>query len=90
MIALHRLAHPDEPFYLNPDLIVSLEAHPDTVVALSTGAKVLVAEAPETIIGAVRDWRSSILSAAMRDLPRRAAAMTLVRGGLAGAPEGRP
>ena len=81
MIALHRLAHPDEPFYLNPDLIVSLEAHPDTVIALSTGAKVLVAESPDVILDAVRTWRASILSTAMRDLPRRAAAMTLVRGG---------
>lgn len=80
MIALHRLAHPDEPFYLNPDLIVSVEAHPDTVVALSTGTKVLVAEQPEEICAAVREWRVSVLAFALRDLPRRTAAMTLVRG----------
>lgn len=86
MIALHRLAHADEPFFLNPDLIVSVEAHPDTVIALSTGTKVVVAETPEVIVEAVRDWRASVLSAAMRDLPRRGAAMTLVRGGAGESP----
>ena len=30
MIELHRLGQP-EPFQLNPDLIVTVEAHPDTV-----------------------------------------------------------
>ena len=80
MIALHRLAHPDEPFFLNPDLVVSVEAHPDTVVTLSTGTKVVVAEAPEDICEAVRDWRVSVLAVALRDLPRRSAAMALVRG----------
>jgi len=80
MIALHRLAHADEPYYLNPDLIVSVEAHPDTVVTLTTGTKVLVVEAPEAIAELVCAWRSSVLGAAMRELPRRSAALTLVRG----------
>jgi uncharacterized protein YlzI (FlbEa/FlbD family) len=80
MIALHRLAHADEPFFLNPDLIVSVEAHPDTVVTLSTGTKVVVAETPDEICDAVRDWRVTVLEGALRELPRRSAAMALVRG----------
>ena len=48
MIVLHRLAHEAEPFHLNPDLIVTVEACPDTVVTLATGARILVCEDPET------------------------------------------
>ena len=80
MIALHRLGHADEPYYLNPDLIVSVEAHPDSVVSLTTGTKVIVAESPDVISELVCAWRASVLGAAMRDLPRRSAALTLVRG----------
>ena len=29
MIPLHRLTHPNDPLYLNPDLIQTVEAHPD-------------------------------------------------------------
>jgi uncharacterized protein YlzI (FlbEa/FlbD family) len=79
MIALHRLAHADEPFHLNPDLIVSVEAHPDTVVTLTTGTRSVVMETPEEIAEAIRTWRASVLSAAMKDLPRRNAGLTLVR-----------
>ena len=34
MIPLHRLTHPDDPVYINPDLIQMIEATPDTVVTL--------------------------------------------------------
>jgi len=37
MISLHRLGHKLEPFRLNPDLIVTVEATPDTVLTLATG-----------------------------------------------------
>ena len=37
MIVLHRLGHDGEPFHLNPDLITTVEAHPDAVVTLATG-----------------------------------------------------
>jgi len=82
VIRLHRLGHPDEDYHLNPDLILSIEATPDTIVTLTTHTKVLVAERPEQIVAAVRQWRSSVLEAA---LPRRARpvqvnGLTLVRG----------
>ena len=66
MIELHRLGHP-EPFHLNPDLIVTVEAHPDTVISLATGVRVVVTESPDEVSGLVRDWRVSITNAAWRD-----------------------
>ena len=49
MIALHRLGHRHEPFLLNPDLIEKVEAHPDTVIMLTTGARFLVDETPAEV-----------------------------------------
>ncbi len=67
MITLHRLGHTDEPFQLNPDLIVTVESTPDTVVTLATTAKVVVAESPDEVAAAVREWRVGVLSEAMRN-----------------------
>jgi flagellar protein FlbD len=67
MIQLHRIGHGHEPFQLNPDLIVTVEAHPDTVITLATGTKIVVGETPEEVAAEVRDWRVSITNAAWRD-----------------------
>jgi flagellar protein FlbD len=67
MITLHRLSHTKEELLLNPDLIVSVESTPDTVITLATSAKVVVADSPEQVTEAVRDWRVQVLSAALRD-----------------------
>ena len=64
MILLHRLAQPDQPFYLNPDLIHTVEATPDTVVSLEGGHRLIVIESDETVIERVRDWRASIIARA--------------------------
>ena len=61
MIQLHKLGHAAEPFYLTPDLIVTVEANPDTVVTLTTGAKLIVVEKPETIVKLVRASRVGVL-----------------------------
>ena len=66
MITLNRLGHSDEPFQLNPDMIVTVESTPDTVIALATGAKVVVAETPEDVAAAVHGYRASVLSDALR------------------------
>jgi len=66
MITLNRLGHSDEPFQLNPDMIVTVEANPDTVITLATGAKVVVAETPEQVAGAVHGHRAAVLSDALR------------------------
>ena len=65
MIVLHRLGHEAEPFHLNPDLIQIVEANPDTVVTLTTGAKVIVLESPVRVAHAVRAWRAGILADAL-------------------------
>jgi uncharacterized protein YlzI (FlbEa/FlbD family) len=66
MITLNRLGHSDEPFQLNPDMIVTVESTPDTVIALATGAKVVVAETPEEVAAAVSAYRATIMSDALR------------------------
>ena len=65
MIKLHRLGHASEPCYLNPDLVSLVEAHPDTVVALTTGVKIVVRETPDEITQQIRDWRADILRDAL-------------------------
>lgn len=79
MIRLHRLAHTPQPFHLNPDLVLSVEANPDTVVTLTTGSRLLVAETPEQVVESVRLWRASVLDAMVR-APRRSSTLALVRG----------
>ena len=66
MITLHRLGHDGGVFQLNPDLVVTIEANPDTVICLSTGTRVLVRESPEEVTGAVREWRVGILAGALK------------------------
>ena len=72
MIRLHKLGRATpQPFHLNPDLVLTVEATPDTVVTLTTGSRLLVTETPEEVADAVRDWRASVLDAMTR-VPRRA------------------
>jgi len=65
VIVLHRLGHDAEPFHLNPDMILTVEATPDTVVTLASGSKVVVVENPDRVIDEIRDWRSEILADAL-------------------------
>jgi uncharacterized protein YlzI (FlbEa/FlbD family) len=92
VIRLHRLGHAAEDYHLNPDLIVSIEATPDTVVTLTTHSKLIVSESAEAVVAAVREWRCSILEAA---LPRRGRSgrvneLTLVRSATGEAPAAPP
>ena len=65
MITLHRIGHQAEKFHLNPDLIVTVEANPDTVVTLTTGTKIVVAEPPDRVVKEIRDYRVEVLSGAL-------------------------
>lgn len=38
-----------ERIWLNPDLIETVEATPDTIIALTTGRRMVVLESPESI-----------------------------------------
>ena len=69
MIRLHRLGSGAEPFLLNPDLIVTIEATPDTVATLTTGARVVVCESPEEVVRRVRDWRIGVVAEALARSP---------------------
>ena len=66
MIQIHRLGHPDEPFYLNPDLIQTVESNPDTVITLTTQTRVVVSESADAVVDAIRDWRVEILTDALK------------------------
>lgn len=91
MIRLRRLGSKAEAFYLNPDLILAVEATPDTVVTLTTHNKVLVADSPEDVLNAIREWRASILNAALPKGQRRNdAGLTLVRGATGEPPAQEP
>jgi flagellar protein FlbD len=65
MISLHRIGHQAEEFHLNPDLVVTVEANPDTVITLTTGTKIVVAESPERVVGEIRSYRVDVLSGAL-------------------------
>jgi flagellar protein FlbD len=80
MINLHRLGHKLEAFHLNPDLIFTVEANPDTVITLTTGVKIVVGETPQRVAAAVKAYRVDILAGALqRRHEERAAASE--RGG---------
>lgn len=64
MITLHRLGHAEEIF-INHDMIVGVEANPDTVIRLMTGDRILVAESPVEVAVKVRDCRVEILAMAL-------------------------
>ena len=69
MITLHRFHHDDEEIHLNPDLIASIEARPDTVVKLTTGVRLLVCETPVQVNDAVRNYRARLLAEALNLQP---------------------
>src|SRR3984885_5290405 len=49
MITLHRLGHAVDTFQINPDVIVTVEATPDTVITILNGQKIVVAEPPARV-----------------------------------------
>lgn len=58
MIRLTRLNN--VPLVLNSDLIEHVEETPDTVIALTTGQKLVVMESAEQVIGKVIEFRRLI------------------------------
>jgi flagellar protein FlbD len=79
VIRLHKLARDPQAFQLNPDLILSIEAHPDTVVTLTTGSRLVVTETPDEVVQAIRQWRASVLDAMSRPARRGVNPLSLVR-----------
>lgn len=58
MIKITRLK--GDVFYVNPDLIETLEETPDTVITLNNGNKYVVREKVETIIEEIKDFKKDI------------------------------
>lgn len=75
MILVHRLR--GEPFYVNPDVIESIESNPDTVLTLVDGRRILLEDAPEQVVARFTDYRVSLLVAADR-LQSGSAGLSLV------------
>ncbi|HLH65888.1 MAG TPA: flagellar FlbD family protein [Solirubrobacteraceae bacterium] len=65
MITLHRLGHQVDTFQINPDVIVTVEATPDTVLTIVNGQKIVVAEPPERVAKEISDYRARILAEAL-------------------------
>ena len=65
MITLHRLGSEHARFELNPDLILTVEAHPDTTITLTTGMRLVVLETVAEVVEAVRSWRAAVLADAL-------------------------
>ena len=66
MIRLHHLSRDRDVFHLNPDLIERIEAHPDTMLTLTTGAKIAVDESVDEVVAKARDWRTQIAVNALK------------------------
>jgi flagellar protein FlbD len=65
VIPLHRLTHPDEPVYVNPDLIATIETTPDTVVSMTNASKLVVSESADQVTALVCDWRARVVARAL-------------------------
>jgi flagellar protein FlbD len=59
MISVTRLD--GTPMIVNADQITWVEYMPDTVISLANGDKLIVREAPETIVERVRDFKRLVL-----------------------------
>ena len=66
MIELHRLGKGDVSFQLNPDLIMSIEAVPDTTIVLTTGNRVVVVESVEQVVEEIAGWRVRVLAESLQ------------------------
>ena len=66
MIRLHRLGGSEHEFDLNPDLVLTVESTPDTVITLTTGTKLVIDESPDSVMAAVREWRVGVLERALK------------------------
>ncbi len=47
-------------FYLNAELIQTVEGTPDTVISLTNGVKIIVKEPPETVVDRILSYQTTI------------------------------
>jgi len=63
MILVHRLD--GAPFYLNAELVETVEATPDTVIVLVNGHRYIVKEQVEEVIARILTYRRSFSRASL-------------------------
>lgn len=61
MILVHRLGKDKEELVVNVDQIEFVEGHPDTVLSMVNGRKIIIQESKEEVIKKVVEFRRSIL-----------------------------
>jgi flagellar protein FlbD len=66
MILVHRLD--GAPFYLNAELVETVEATPDTVIVLVNGHRYIVKEQVEEVIARILTYRRFLFSGISADL----------------------
>ncbi len=66
MILVHRLD--GAPFYLNAELVETVEATPDTVIVLVNGHRYIVKEQIEEVIVRILNYRRFLFSGISADL----------------------
>lgn len=60
MIKLTKFKTNDHDFVLNADLIETIEETPDTVITLTNGKKLIVAESMDEVVRRVMDYRRAL------------------------------
>lgn len=62
MIELNRLGTSvSSPFFLNAELVKTVESVPDTVITLVSGEKLLVRESANEVVERIKQYRRSVL-----------------------------
>ena len=61
MIQVTRYGGEEQSFYVNADLILFLEATPETVLTLSDGKKIRVKETVDQVLGRILEFKRRIL-----------------------------
>ena len=79
MILVHRLR--GEPFFLNADLIQTIETMPDTVITLIDARRIVVSDDPGDVVERVRQYRGSLLATAEHVLRSDHVPFTVIEGG---------
>ena len=59
------------PYFLNSDLIVTIEATPDTIITLNNGEKLMVREKVQDIIANVVDFKRKLYNPDFAPKPER-------------------
>jgi flagellar protein FlbD len=60
MIKLTKFKSHDHDFVLNAELIETIEETPDTVITLTNGKKLIVAEGMDEVVRRVMDYRRAL------------------------------